>query len=144
MKRILAVVCAGILLAGCGSISLASSVSTWGTQSSFRSNTQTLLGDMRSAQTTLANAQMTAPDLHTVCAVLLTDSEAANASLPTPDNDLTSLLSNAYGALGSAATTCYNAAGSPAARARALGDLARAGASLAEATARYAVVRVGG
>ena len=47
--------------------------------------------------------------LHTVCGVLLTDAEAANGNLPTPDVTLTDLLSKAYGLEGDAANDCYNA-----------------------------------
>jgi hypothetical protein len=78
-------------------------------------------------------------DLHTVCGVLLVDIESANASLPTPDRQTTTLLSSAYTNLGAAANECYNAGPSPAKRLVALSSMAKGLAALSEATARIDV-----
>ena len=62
----------------------------------------------------------------------------ANASLPAPDAQATSLLSSAYNAFGAGANQCYNARSSAPARAMAIASLERAVAALSEASARIA------
>jgi hypothetical protein len=47
--------------------------------------------------------------VHAACATLEDDSEMANGELPTPDADLTLLLSNAYELEGTAGNECYSA-----------------------------------
>jgi hypothetical protein len=49
--------------------------------------------------------------LHTDCGVLLTDAESANTELPTPNGDLTQLLSSGYTDAYDAGTDCYNSGG---------------------------------
>jgi len=71
--------------------------------------------------------------------VLDVDTEEANSSLPTPDNQATSLLSKAYNDFGAGANKCYDAARDPKARASALAWLQRGMAALSEGTARINV-----
>lgn len=140
MKRLLLLVVASCALAGCGTQSLASATRSWLSQSSFQSNTQTLALDVSHVTAVLKTNSASPNDLHTVCAVLLGDAEAANASLPAPDAQLSHLLSVSYSELGSAANECYRAGSSSDARLRALSFLHQAQARYAEATARLAVV----
>ena len=127
---------AGVLLSGCGSITAASALQSWVAQSNLHSSLKILARDAQRAKESLVNVASSANDLHTVCGVLLVDAESANASLPTPDNQATHLLSSAYTQLGTAANLCYRAGANAAIRARALGALARAGAEFSEAGAR--------
>lgn len=49
--------------------------------------------------------------LHTDCGVLLTDAESANGELPTPNAQLTALLSSGYALANDAGYDCYNSGG---------------------------------
>jgi hypothetical protein len=49
--------------------------------------------------------------LHTDCGVLLTDAQSANGELPTPDAELTQLLSSGYALANDAGFDCYNSGG---------------------------------
>ncbi len=49
--------------------------------------------------------------VHAACATLLNDAEMANSSLPSPDPEVTDLLTKAYGLEGTAGNQCF-AAGS--------------------------------
>ncbi|MGC1418767.1 MAG: hypothetical protein WA786_01430 [Acidimicrobiales bacterium] len=138
-KVVAALLCAGLVLAACGNVSLSSATKSWITQSGFRQNLPTLTRDAQHSATELRDLHASANDLHTVCAVLDVDSLSANSSLPTPDSQATSLLSTAYDDLGAGANTCYNAATNPHARALALTMLARGMAALSEGTARLNV-----
>jgi hypothetical protein len=79
---------------------------------------------------------MTNLDLHTVCAVLYLETEEANAALPTPDHQTTTLLGKAYNNLGAGANVCYDAANNVTQRDRALAYLTKGVAQLSEASAR--------
>jgi X-X-X-Leu-X-X-Gly heptad repeat protein len=105
-------------------------------QSSYRSSATTLVGDARHAADVLNISTTSSADLHTVCGVLLVDTESANASLPTPDARATTLLSNAYTNLGAGANECYVASSDVRARTKALKSLANGLADLSEGSAR--------
>lgn len=49
--------------------------------------------------------------LHTDCGVLLSDAQSANGNLPTPNTQLTNLLSAGYADAYDAGTDCYNSGG---------------------------------
>ncbi len=49
--------------------------------------------------------------LHTDCGVLLTDAQSANGELPTPNTELTELLSSGYALADDAGYDCYNSGG---------------------------------
>ncbi len=138
MRRLVALVAAGLGLAACGSTTPASALASWVSQSGFIANSRTLVGDARHAASALRRADASAGQLHLVCAVLLVDTESLNASLPTPDATTTQLLSRAYTLLGEGANLCYRAAGSVPRRAVALGKLSAGAAALSEAEARVA------
>jgi hypothetical protein len=137
--RLLTLLVAGLVLAACGTVSLATASKSWVKQSQFYSNLPTLTKDVRNTATQLHNAHATANALHTVCGVLLMDSEQFNSSLPTPDNQATTLLSKAFSDFGAGANKCYGAKNDPAARASALSWLSRGMAELSEGTARINV-----
>jgi hypothetical protein len=109
---------------------------SWVTQSAFSSAVSTMRSDARRAVTQLRNASTGPNVLHTVCGVLNVDALSANSSLPTPDDQATTLLGRAYGAFGSGAALCYRAANDALTRTRAIDELERAVATLAEARAR--------
>jgi hypothetical protein len=88
-------------------------MSGWASQSQFHQNNKpTLTKDVRHSATALENSKSSAHVLHLVCGVLVTDTEAANASLPTPDAQSTRLLSRAYTDIGAGANICYGAGSS--------------------------------
>jgi hypothetical protein len=47
--------------------------------------------------------------VHAACGTMLTDAEMANTNLPSPDPDVTALLTTAYNDEGTAANQCYSA-----------------------------------
>lgn len=74
--------------------------------------------------------------LHTDCGVLLTDAQAGNGELPTPNGALTGLLSSGYTLAYEAGNDCYNSGGTNATLlARATKERIQAEAKLQEAVA---------
>ncbi len=140
IRRVGLVVVAGLLLSACGTVSAVSAMRTWVDQSNFHSSMKTLTTDVRHSASALRDVTTSSASLHTVCAVLLVDTESANASLPTPDNQSTALLSRAYTSIGAGANQCYKAGADPLARAAAIASLAKGLSVLAEATVRVDVV----
>lgn len=138
-KTVVALLVAGLLFSACGTVSLATATKSWVQQSQFRQNLPTLTRDVRISANELRKATSSGHDLHTVCGVLLYDSEAANSSLPTPDSQATALLSKAYDDFGAGANKCYDANSNSSARSAALVWLSRGMALLSEATARVDV-----
>lgn len=137
-RRLAALIGAGILLGSCSTTNAPSALAQWASQSNLHHAVTVLRGDARHAASALRDPSSTDSQLHTVCAVLLVDTESANASLPTPDAQATNLLSRAYTKFGAGANECYRASTSVAARHRALTSLEAAVAALSEATARIA------
>lgn len=133
-----AVLVAGVVLSACGSISGSKAMTGWVSQSGYLSSAKIVLSDARHAASALEKTSTSDAGLHTVCGVLLVDTETANASLPTPDNRATKLLSDAYTNLGAGANECYNASSSVTARAKAIKSLAVGASDLSEASARIA------
>jgi hypothetical protein len=105
-------------------------------QSGYLSSVKILLKDAQHSANALRKPSTSNVDLHTVCGVLLVDTESANASLPTPDTKSTDLLNKAYTNLGAGANKCYDASTSVSARAGALRFLSVGLADLSEASAR--------
>jgi hypothetical protein len=137
-RRLAALLAAGLALGACGAQSAKSALTQWVTQSSFANARQVLATDARHAASVLGRASSSGGELHTVCAVMLLDAQAANASLPTPDAVATGLLSTAYTKLAAGANECYQAASRPSRRAVALASLRAGDAALSEAAARIA------
>ncbi|HEY5120978.1 MAG TPA: hypothetical protein VII84_05340, partial [Acidimicrobiales bacterium] len=129
-------VAASLSLSACGSVSASTALANWATSANLKNNIAQLSADARHVLTTLADTRATAGQLHTVCAVLDLETLQANAALPTPDSQMTQLLSDAYTSLGDGANECYVAAHSSAKRAAAAAYLHRAGAAFSEVQAR--------
>lgn len=138
IRRLGALAVAGLVLCACGSLSASTATANWVRESDYAKNNATLVRDVQHAAGALADRASTGNQLHTVCGVLYTDTEAANAALPTPDAQATRLLSRAYSEIGDGGDECYVAASSASERARALASLAAGLASLSEAAARLA------
>ena len=138
IRRVIAFLCVGVVLAACGTISPATAMNSWVTQSNFHENVKTVLGDAQHSASALSNPSTNANDLHTVCAVLLFDDQSLNASLPTPDSQASSLLAKAYGDIGAGANECYKVQASQSGRAKALASIRRGVGLLSEGTARVA------
>ena len=126
---------AGLLLGACGTISASSAMRNWVSQSGYHDTAAAILVDAEHAANAIRQPSVTVLQLHTVCGVLLYELGQANASLPTPDDQASTLLSNAYSQLGAGANQCYRAR-----RVVALSSLTRGAASLSEARARIAAV----
>ena len=109
-------------------------------QSQLVNNAQQLRSDAHHAAVALRQLSESASQLHTVCAVLLVETEAANASLPSPDAQLNGVLARAFNTLGDGANECYRAGASKAKRTKALAFLEGGVGGLAEGLARAAVV----
>jgi len=138
IRRVVAFLCLGLVLAACGTVSPATAMHAWVTQSNFHENVKTVLSDAQHAASALSNLSTNANDLHTVCAVLLFDDQSLNASLPTPDTQSSSLLAKAYGDIGAGANECYKGQDSQLGRAKALAFIRRGVGLLSEGTARVA------
>lgn len=115
---------------------MSSAMKTWTRESTYTANNKTLLGDVQHSATALRTTNESVNSLHTVCGVLLYESEEANAALPTPDDLVNTLLSKAYGNLGAGANVCYKSGDDLAKRAAALNFLSKGVGQLAEASAR--------
>jgi len=105
-----------IVLAACGSpyagSNVGQQVQSWVNSSpdpKFSTAMSTLQGDLR--RITEVQAIHNDAALRTDCDVLVTDALSANQNLPTPDSDLTDVLSSAYSAAGEAGKDCLCAAG---------------------------------
>lgn len=131
IRRLVALLSAGLVFSACGSISASTAMIDWVSQSGYVSTAKAVLVDAAHSATALRTVSMSSAQLHTVCGVLLLDLDKANASLPTPDGQASNLLSKAYGDLGAGANQCYRSE-----RAAALLSLAQGAALLSEASAR--------
>jgi hypothetical protein len=109
---------------------------SWVKASAYSANNRQLLGDARHTASALHIADESANELHTVCGVLLFESEEANGALPTPDDLVNKLLARAYGDLGAGANLGYKSADNPTLHAKALHYLSEAAGDLAEASAQ--------
>ncbi len=138
IRRLGALLAAGLVLGACGSLSSATATANWVRESDFAKNNARLVHDVERAALALRSPSSNDNQLHTVCGVLYTDTESAYASLPSPDAQATRLLNRAYTEIGDGGNECYVAATSAAERAKALASLAGGLASLSEGAARLA------
>lgn len=139
IRRLAALLVAGLLVSACGTVSAASALRSWVSQSSFHSAIASLRSDAVHSAKVLRDAGASTNQLHTVCAVLDFETLQANAALPTPDDQATALLAKAYNNFGAGANECFHAANSANRRARAIASLEVAVSALSEATARVNV-----
>jgi hypothetical protein len=86
--------------------SAAHRMSVWVSGTSFGESIGTLIADNARVPKDVANGTGA---VHAACATLLNDAQMANSSLPSPDPDVTDLLTQAYGLEGTAANQCFNA-----------------------------------
>ena len=124
------------VLGAWGTQSEKAAMKSWVSESAYVANNKTLINDARHSATALRTKSAPASELHTVCAVMLVESEEANSALPTPDHLASSLLAKAYGNLGAGANVCYKAGSNSKQRTRAINDLSLGVSQLAEASAR--------
>jgi hypothetical protein len=81
-------------------------MSVWVKGTGFGQEIGTLLADNARVPKDVANGTGA---VHAACGTLLDDAEMANGELPSPDPEVTSLLSQAYILEGTAGNECYNA-----------------------------------
>lgn len=137
----LAVVVAAGLLAACGAtVSPATAVRRWAASGSFAQGVKDLLRDASEVHAAIA-AHDSAVAVRTDCLVLFQDANGENTDLlPTPDAQLTRLLSAAYGTYVHAAAECDEHVASPSARALVQRDLLGAFGALVQSVLREEAV----
>jgi hypothetical protein len=81
-------------------------MSVWVSGTSLGADIGTLLADNARVPKDVANGTGA---VHAACGTLLDDAEMANTNLPSPDPDVTDLLTKAYGLEGTAGNQCYDA-----------------------------------
>jgi hypothetical protein len=112
--------CAGLDQMG----SPAHRMSEWVSGTGFGAAIGTLIADNQRIPKEVPNGTGA---VHAGCGALEDDTEMANGELPSPDPDVTTWLSEAYGLEGSAGTNCYNAgATNPKLLAKAYGEMTKA------------------
>ena len=80
-------------------------MSVWVSGTSFGEDIGTLVADNARIPKDVPNGSGA---VHAACSTLLNDAQMANSSLPSPDPDVTTLLTNAYNDEGTAANQCYD------------------------------------
>lgn len=122
---------AGAVLASCSSTE---SVATWASTSSLSANDAQLETDLSGIARGLALRELT--PLHTVCEAFSADAATAYSELPTPNQALTDVLSEAYDDFERSGGACYSAPSFESAKMHQFeAELARGKQALAEATA---------
>jgi hypothetical protein len=138
IRRVAALLAAGVVFCACGSVSPGAAMSGWVKQSGFTANARSLFSDVKNSAKDLRNVSLTSNDLHTFCNVLYVDDGSMQSSLPTPDRQATRLLDTSYRDFATAAAECYSAISVPGDRAKALATLSSGAAIFSEARARVA------
>jgi hypothetical protein len=81
-------------------------MSVWVNGTNFGEDIGTLVADNARIAKVVPNGSGA---VHAACATLVTDAEMANTELPSPDPEVTDLLTKAYGLEGTAGNQCYDA-----------------------------------
>jgi hypothetical protein len=81
-------------------------MSVWVSGTGFGGDIGTLIADNARVPKDVLNGTGA---VHAACSTLLNDTEMANDELPSPDPEVTDLLTQAYGLEGDAANECYDA-----------------------------------
>jgi hypothetical protein len=114
------IVTALVLLTGASSVILTSCagedqmgspahrMSVWVDGTSLGQDIGTLIADNARIPKVAANG---AGALHAACSTMLNDAESANTELPSPDSEVTDVLTQAYSLEGTAANDCYDSGG---------------------------------
>ena len=85
---------------------------TWVAGTGLRASTTAILTDMAHVNAALGSQQPNA--VQTTCSVMANDADAANSNLPSPNEQVSTLLSDAYSQVGIAANDCFIALKVPA------------------------------
>ena len=86
--------------------STAHRMSVWVSGTTLGQDIGTLVADNARVPEDVANGTGA---VHAACGTLLNDAEMANTNLPSPDPEVTALLTKAYGLEGTAANECFDA-----------------------------------
>ncbi len=86
--------------------SAAHRMSVWVSGTGLGQSIGTLLADNARVAKVVANG---AGAVHAACGTIVNDAEMANSNLPSPDPEVTDLLTQAYGLEGTAGNECYDA-----------------------------------
>jgi hypothetical protein len=86
--------------------SAAHRMSVWTTGTTLGEDIGTLIADNARVPKDVPNGTGA---VHAACATTLNDAEMANTNLPSPDPDVTALLTKAYGLEGTSANQCFSA-----------------------------------
>jgi len=89
---------------------LSEQVQSWVDGSGLGQSIGTLVADMARVRVAVAEHKGSGV-LHTDCGVLVTDAQSTNAELPSPDTELTDLLSSGYTLAYAAGNDCYDSGG---------------------------------
>ena len=81
-------------------------MSVWVSGTNFGEDVGTLVADNARISKVVPNGSGA---VHAACGTLVTDAEMANTELPSPDPEVTDLLTRAYGLEGTAGNQCYDA-----------------------------------
>ena len=95
---------------GTGSGTPTQQVRTWVDGTGLGQSVGTVLGDAARVRVAVDD-HADSGVLHTDCGVLLTDAQSGNGELPTPNSQLTHLLSSGYALAYDAGYDCYNSGG---------------------------------
>jgi hypothetical protein len=141
---VLVAVAVPLLLAACAGAEMSGTpahrISTWVSGAGAGSAIGAIEADNAAIDKALAT-HSAAGIIRTACALLSNDSSAGNSDLPTPDDQLTTALENAYQVEYSAGNNCYSGAGGNASLLRRSADERRQGAAdLAQAVRRITAV----
>jgi len=145
MAAVTAAVAVGSLaLAGCAGQEQAGTpahqVTEWVTGAGAGSSIGTVEVDIKNVNLAFSQHDP-AGEIRSVCGLLVTDAGTANGNLPTPDQQLSDDLSNAYATAYDAGTDCYNGSGgNQKLLATSVTLRAKAEAQMATALARIAAV----
>ncbi len=111
MVALSAVVAGGAFAMACSSQysgTLAQQVNEWSTMTQFPSEASALQDDYQNFNE--LGAHLAPGVLRTYCDVMVTDALNANQNLPTPDTQVTDLLSDAYNLFGESGRNCLSGA----------------------------------
>jgi hypothetical protein len=86
--------------------SAAHRMSVWASGTGLGASIGTLVADNARVAKVVANGTGA---VHAACGTMVNDAEMANSNLPSPDPEVTDLLTQAYGLEGTAGNECYNA-----------------------------------
>lgn len=111
IRRFGLLVLAGSLLAGCGTISPQEATKKWAETTNFPGAFHNLKDDLDRTVTYLGRSSRDTVELRTLCRVLSLDLHKMNDSLPSPDAQANSLVSDGLDTLSQGTALCSSATG---------------------------------